>query len=140
YMFENNNKTTGDYLSVIPEFTINSGLRWQATDSLSMQSTLTWYGRQKPKKINYKGNPTTGTETNEISPYSILGISAKYAITKNLSVTAGVDNIFDKRLFRAGNSLHAFNPITGEITMYGAGAETYNEPGRTYYFSVNTHF
>lgn len=140
YMFENNNKTTGDYLSVIPEFTINSGLRWQATDSLSMQSTLTWYGRQKPKKINYKGNPATGTETNEISPYSILGISAKYAITKNLSVTAGVDNIFDKRLFRAGNSLHAFNPITGEITMYGAGAETYNEPGRTYYFSVNTHF
>lgn len=56
-MIENKNKTTGDYLSVIPKFTVNSTLSWQATQDLSMQSTLTWYGRQKPKKYNYRGKP-----------------------------------------------------------------------------------
>ncbi|MEX0634870.1 hypothetical protein M8494_35895 [Serratia ureilytica] len=30
YMIENKNKTTGDYLSVIPKFTVNS-TSWQAT-------------------------------------------------------------------------------------------------------------
>lgn len=140
YMFENKNKTTGDYLSVIPEFTINSTLSWQATESLSMQSSLTWYGRQKPKKFNYKGKPTTGTETREVSPYSVVGASASYSLTKNVSISAGIDNILDKRQFRAGNSLHVFNPVTSEVTMSGAGAATYNEPGRTYYFSLDTRF
>lgn len=41
YMIENKNKTTGDYLSIIPEFTINSTLSWQATQDLSLQSTMT---------------------------------------------------------------------------------------------------
>ena len=34
------------------------------------------YGKQEPKKYNYKGQPITGSEKNEVSPYSILGLSA----------------------------------------------------------------
>lgn len=139
YMIENKNKTTGDYLSVIPKFTINSTLSWQATQDLSMQSTLTWYGRQKPKKYNYKGEAASGSETREVSPYAIVGASATYDVTKNVSVTAGIDNLFDKRQFRAGNAQTTGNATTGAY-MYGAGAATYNEPGRTYYMSINTHF
>ncbi|CAI2527018.1 TonB-dependent siderophore receptor [Serratia ficaria] len=139
YMIENKNKTTGDYLSVIPKFTINSTLSWQATQDLSMQSTLTWYGRQKPKKYNYKGEAANGSETREVSPYAIVGASATYDVTKNVSVTAGIDNLFDKRQFRAGNAQTTGNATTGAY-MYGAGAATYNEPGRTYYMSINTHF
>ncbi|MGK9007679.1 hypothetical protein ACR6JC_24360, partial [Citrobacter europaeus] len=30
--------------------------------------------------------------------------------------------------------------ITGAVNIAGAGAATYNEPGRTYYMSINTHF
>ena len=82
YMIENKNKTTGDYLSVIPKFTVNSTLSWQATQDLSMQSTLTWYGRQKPKKYNYQGKPATGGETREVSPYAVVGASATYDLTK----------------------------------------------------------
>jgi ferric enterobactin receptor len=103
YMIENKNKSTGDYLSVIPKFTINSTLSWQATQDLSMQSTLTWYGRQKPKKYNYQGKPVSGTETKEVSPYAVVGASATYDLTKNVSVTAGINNLFDKRQFREGN-------------------------------------
>jgi ferric enterobactin receptor len=139
YMIESKNKETGDYLSIIPKYTLNSTLSWQARQDLSVQSTLSWYGRQKPKKYNYKGEPVTGSETREVSPYAIVGLSGTYEVTKNASVTLGIDNLFDKRQFRAGNAQTTGNDTTGAY-MYGAGAATYNEPGRTFYMSLNTHF
>lgn len=137
YMQQSKNKETGDRLSIIPEYTLNSTLSWQVNQDVSVQSTFTWYGKQEPKKYNYKGQPVTGSEKNEVSPYSILGLSATWDVTKNVSLTGGVDNVFDKRHWRAGNA-----QTTGgdKGYMYGAGAETYNESGRTWYMSVNTHF
>ena len=137
YMLQSKNKETGDRLSIIPEFTLNSTLSWQIRQDISVQSTFTWYGKQQPKIYNYKGQRVTGSETDEVSPYSIVGLSGTWDATKNVSLTAGVDNVFDKRQWRAGNA-----QTTGGTTgyMYGAGAATYNEPGRTWYMSVNTHF
>ncbi|EMO5814210.1 TPA: TonB-dependent siderophore receptor [Raoultella planticola] len=137
YMLQSKNKETGDRLSIIPEYTLNSTLSWQIYPDVSVQSTFTWYGKQEPKKYNYKGQPVTGSEKNEVSPYSILGLSATWDVTKYVSLTGGVDNVFDKRHWRAGNA-----QTTGGDTgyMYGAGAETYNESGRTWYMSVNTQF
>lgn len=123
-----------------PKFTLKSPLSWQATQDLSIQSTLTWYGRQKPKKYNYQGKPLTGSEKHEVSPYAIVGASASDGLTKNVSVTAGIENLFDKRQFRAGNAQNTGNPTTGLINIAGAGAATNNEPGRTYYLSINSHF
>lgn len=137
YMLQSKNKETGDRLSIIPEYTLNSTLSWQVRDDVSLQSTFTWYGKQEPKKYNYKGQPVTGSEKNEVSPYSILGLSATWDVTKYVSLTGGVDNVFDKRHWRAGNA-QTTGGATG--TMYGAGAETYNESGRIWYMSVNTHF
>ena len=137
YMLQSKNKETGDRLSIIPEYTLNSTLSWQIYQDVSVQSTFTWYGKQEPKKYNYKGQPVAGSEKNEVSPYSILGLSATWDVTKYVSLTGGVDNVFDKRHWRAGNA-----QTTGGDTgyMYGAGAETYNESGRTWYMSVNTQF
>lgn len=60
-------------------------------------------------------------------------------MTKNVSLTGGVDNVFDKRLWREGNAQTTGDIVTGNY-MAGAGANTYNEPGRTWFMSVNTHF
>ncbi|STU64773.1 TonB-dependent receptor [Klebsiella pneumoniae] len=68
YMLQSKNKKTGDRLSIIPEYTLNSTLSWQVRDDVSLQSTFTWYGKQEPKKYNYKGQPVTGSEKNEVSP------------------------------------------------------------------------
>ncbi|WP_343711325.1 TonB-dependent siderophore receptor [Kosakonia radicincitans] len=137
YMLQSKNKTTGERLSIIPEYTVNSTLSWQIVQDVSVQSTFTWYGKQEPKKYDYQGNRVTGSATNEVSPYSIVGLSGTWDVTKYVSLTAGIDNLFDKRHWRAGNA-----QSTGGSTgwMYGAGAETYNESGRTWYMSVNTHF
>jgi len=139
YMLQSKNKETGDRLSIIPEYTLNSTLSWQVHQDVSLQSTFTWYGKQQPKKYNYKGQPVTGSEKDEVSPYSIVGLSATWDVTKNVSLTGGVDNVFDKRQWRAGNAQTTGNATTGAY-MYGAGAYTYNEPGRTWYMSVNTRF
>ena len=139
YMLQSKNKETGDRLSIIPEYTLNSTLSWQVHQDVSLQSTFTWYGKQQPKKYNYKGQPVTGSEKDEVSPYSIVGLSATWDVTKNVSLTGGVDNVFDKRLWREGNAQTTGDIVTGNY-MAGAGAHTYNEPGRTWFMSVNTHF
>ncbi|NDO79943.1 TonB-dependent siderophore receptor [Citrobacter sp. NCU1] len=139
YMLQSKNKETGERLSIIPEYTLNSTLSWQVRQDVSLQSTLTWYGKQEPKKYDYQGKPVTGTDKQSVSPYSIVGLSATWDVTKNVSLTGGVDNVFDKRLWREGNAQTVSDTKTGDF-MAGAGAYTYNEPGRTWYMSVNTHF
>lgn len=139
YMLQSKNKETGDRLSIIPEYTLNSTLAWQAMQDLSLQTTLTWYGRQTPKKYNYKGEAVSGSELDEVSPYSVVGLSGTYDVNKYASVTLGIENLFDKRHFREGNAQTTGNANTNSY-MYGAGANTYNESGRTFYMSLNTQF
>lgn len=127
WMLQSKNKETGEPLSIIPEFTVNSTLDWQVSDPLSLQATVTWYGRQTPGKYDYKGNVLEGDARREISPYALVGIGGNYQIDKNWSVGAGISNLFDKRLYREGNAREA-------------GAYTYNEPGRTFYASLSTSF
>lgn len=90
-------------------------------------------------KYDYKGNAVTGSSANSVSPYAIASLSGNYAFSKNLKLTAGINNLFDKRLYREGNAVSASNTaIYG--SSGGAGAATYNEPGRTYYVSLTTSF
>ena len=137
YIIDNENKSTGDYLSIIPKFTINSELDWQATNDLAVQGTMTWYGRQKPQKYNTQGVATSGSETWQVNPYAVFGFSAVYSVNKNMDVTAGIDNLLDKRHYREGNALTTGSNGT---YAYGAGARTYNESGRTYYMELGMHF
>ena len=133
WMLRSENKETGDVLSVTPEYTVNSMLDWQATEDLSFQANVVWYGKQTPKKYDYHGDRVTGSASHQVSPYAVAGVSGSYALSKNLSVSAGVENLFDKRQWRAGNA-------QGVNNIQGAGAATYNEPGRTLFTSVTASF
>lgn len=126
YMLQSKDKDTGNPLSVIPEYTLNSTLDWQASERLSTQLTSTIYGRQEPPKHGTSRN-TPVVSRKEVGTYGIWGVSAGYTFSENLSVRGGVSNLFDKRLYRQGNS-------------FDAGAATYNEPGRAYYVSMTTSF
>ncbi len=123
YMFRSESKETGNPLSVIPEFTINSQLEWQATQDLSANINWTQYGRQKPRQNAETNIDTSNMTTQEISPYSVFGLNLNYDITKNLRANAGINNLFDKRIYRENS-----------------GASTYNEPGRAYYAGVTMSF
>ncbi|MXP58100.1 TonB-dependent siderophore receptor [Pantoea sp. Taur] len=123
YMFRSESKKTGNPLSVIPEFTINSQLEWQATQDLSANINWTQYGRQKPRQNAETNIDTSNMTTQEISPYSVVGLNLNYDITKSLRANAGINNLFDKRIYRENS-----------------GASTYNEPGRAYYAGVTLSF
>ncbi len=127
YMIENENKTTGQPLSVIPEYTVNTSLDWQATAKLSLLLTGTFYGEQEPAGANINNDPLTGDYLSTRGPYSIWGVSGRYRINEKLSIGAGINNLADKRLFREANS-------------NASGAATYNEPGRAYFASLNVGF
>ncbi|WP_312452725.1 TonB-dependent siderophore receptor [Stutzerimonas nitrititolerans] len=127
YMLQSKNKETGEPLSIIPKYTLNSTLDWQVTEPLSLQGTVTWYGKQTPGRYDYQGNELSGDARRQISPYALVGLSGTYAFSDQLSLSAGVSNLFDERLYREGNAREA-------------GAYTYNEPGRTFFTSISTSF
>ena len=127
YMLESKDKTTGQPLSIIPEYTINSWLDWQATEDLGFQLSVTHYGKQEPRTLTSRGAAAAGDELRERAPYTLIGVSANYVLSENLRISGGVSNLLNKQLFREDNS-------------GGAGANTYNEPGRAYYVSLTASF
>ena len=100
WMIENENKTTGEPLSVIPEYTLNASLDWQVNARLSTLLTVSYYGKQEPRRINTGGAPATGDELTPLSPYAVVGANAGYTFNRMLSVRAGINNLLDERLFR----------------------------------------
>jgi len=124
YMLESKDKKTGNPLSIIPKYTINSMLDYQITDKFSTELNWTLYGRQKPREfVESRLEGTTGLSNREIGAYSIVGLNMNYKFTKDLSVKGGVSNLFDKQIYREND-----------------GASTYNEPGRAYYAGVTMSF
>lgn len=124
YMITSKNKETGNPLSVIPKYTINTMLDWQVTDKLSTNATWTMYGRQKPRQYADKRNELrTGLATDELGAYSLVGVGVNYDVMKNLRVNTGISNLFDKKIYRENS-----------------GALTYNQPGRAYYAGLTMSF
>ncbi|MDY0309045.1 MAG: TonB-dependent receptor, partial [Castellaniella sp.] len=138
YMIESKNKETGEHLSTIPEYTINSTLDWQVTPAWSLRAKATVYGEQEGPKYDYYGQRLTGSATDKIPPYALFGLSTQYKVNQHLRVTAGVDNLFDKRIFRRGNAIGV--NLGTPNAIYGAGAYTYNQPGRTFFMEVTSSF
>ena len=136
YMLQSKNKSTGEALSVIPEYTLNSRLDWQVTDQLGLNTNVTWYGKQVPNALDFNGQPVQGEERNQLSPYALVGLGGRYNLSDTLAFSAGINNVFDKRLYRRGNAVGVGDPRT----IFGAGAETYNEPGRSYFASATYSF
>lgn len=136
YMISSKDKTYDQPLSIIPKYTVNSWLDWAATEKLSLQATLTWYGKQEAATYDIRRGDSLA-DTPSLSPYALVGLNAGYEINKNLSIRAGVKNLFNKTLYREGlNS--GTDPATSRVL--GAGARTYNEHGRTFFATLTARF
>lgn len=128
YMIESEDKDSGEPLSIIPEYTLNSSLDWDATEKLSLQVSGTYYGTQESPSYNARRNVAIDTAAQQdVDPYGLMGVSAGYEFSKQYSLRLGINNLFDKRIYREGNATES-------------GASTYNEPGRAYFASVTASF
>lgn len=136
YMIDSKNKSTQEQLSIIPKYTVNSRLNWSVNPDWTLHTSVTWFGKQKPNQFDFQGLLLQGEEARARSAYALVSLGGYYAVSKNVHLSLGVNNLFDKRLYREGNAVGVNNPRT----IYGAGANTYNEPGRSYYVSVSADF
>ncbi|WP_275668543.1 FepA family TonB-dependent siderophore receptor [Oleisolibacter albus] len=127
YMTESKNKETGEPLSIIPKYTLNSTLDWQTTQDLNLVFSMTLYGKQEPRKLTSNGSAATGAALDERGAYALFGINASYEISQSLRLNAGISNLLDRRLYR-------------QDTGTAAGAATYNEPGRAYSLGLTASF
>ena len=126
YMHKSINKDTGNPLSVTPKFTINSSLNWQPNEKFDAALNVTYYGKQKPRTVilnNAERN--TGLSGEKVKPYGLVGISAGYRFNNHVNLRLGVNNLFNKKLYRSSNN---------------SSAQSYNEPGRAFYGSLKVSF
>ena len=128
YMHKTKNKDTGNPLSIVPKYTLNSSLNYQITEAFDAMLTYTQYGKQTSRK-NPENRMENGKLANssDIGSYAVWGLSTGYNWKNTVSVRVGVNNLFDKRLYRSSSS-----------TNYNA--HTYNEPGRAYYATLKYTF
>ena len=127
YMIQNKNKTTGELLSVVPKYTINSTLDWDVSEEIGVVATFTRYGKQKPNGVFYSGEEATEEELQPRKPYNLVGLTVNFRPTKAYLFTLGVSNLFNERLFR-------------EDATNGAGANNYNERGRAFFVKGTVNF
>ena len=125
YMHKTKNKDTGNPLSIVPKYTLNSSLSYQITAGFDAMLTYTQYGKQTGRKVKEirMENAAALANSTEIGSYAVWGVSAGYNWKDTISVRIGVSNLFDKRIYRKNN-----------------GASTYNEQGRAYYATVKYTF
>ena len=127
YMIENENKTNGEPLSVIPEYTLNSTLDWKVNSRVTTLLTVSYYGKQEPRRLTGTGGQASGEALNTLAPYAVVGANVGYAFTPKLYLRTGINNLFDERLFRRS-------------TNGSTGAESYNEPGRALFVNLTASF
>ncbi len=135
YMIESELKRTGQPLSIVPEYTVNTFIDWRATDKLSLGVNATLYGKQETPTLEIRTEREIEKDT--LDPYALVGISAQYQIIENVKFRAGINNLFDKQIHRKGNSASASASADGAEK---ANAYTYNEPGRSYWLSMTMDF
>lgn len=128
-MDENNSKKTGEPLSMIPKYTINSSLEWNPVEKVSVLTTATLYGKQWPRKYS-SFNGTAITDESALEPreaYHLLSASVGYSMDKNTRIRIGVNNILNYRLRR-------------ESSSSSKGANNYNEAGRSFFITMGYSF
>ncbi|MDR3322725.1 MAG: FepA family TonB-dependent siderophore receptor, partial [Zoogloeaceae bacterium] len=143
WMLKNHNKETDQPLSIVPKYTLNSTLQWRVSTEFSMQLTSTLYGRRKPRTMSYHGYPIVGDARRERGSYAIFGVNGTYEFNKNQRFGFGITNLGDRQIKRAerlasGNA--ASGNLADRVVTTGAGAHTYNEPGRAFYVTYTVSF
>lgn len=118
YTYTKSEQKSGQYkgqpLNQLPKHLFTTTVNWQASDALEAWARLNFRGRES--------QPITGpSSTSVVAPsYTFFDLGGSYQATKNVSVYAGIYNLFDK---------------TVGYDDYG-----YVEDGRRYWLGVGVKF
>lgn len=116
-------------LPEIPPFKFNAALNYQYDESLLLRAEVV--AADKWVHFDYDNGEQ------ELDAYAVLNLKGTKSINKNLEVTVGVDNVFDKT-YALSNTYKDLTLLTGS----GIEADTMlmNEPGRYIYTNIKYKF
>lgn len=121
-------KDTGEALSLIPKFTVNTSLDWAITDNWNANMIASYYDEiEAPKFSATNGNAIEEEKQLNREAYILVNLNTQYNVNKGLTLGMGIKNLFDEKVMREG-------------TGNNAGARTFNEPGRAYTFNIKYNF
>ncbi|MDU8924377.1 FepA family TonB-dependent siderophore receptor [Pasteurellaceae bacterium LIM206] len=129
YIIRNVNKETGNPISTVPRYTINSTLSWQINEKWDFNTTYSRYGKQvtaSNPEYFYHVIYTTGEnilKKYQLGSYGVWSANVGYKFTDNFSLRLGVNNILNKRIYRNAST-----------------ARTYNLHGRAYFANLRYTF
>lgn len=103
---------------------LNVGLQWEHKPSIEDTAEATF------------GNVTA---TTGFPSYNIFYLNAQYAVTDNVNIRFGVDNLFNERP-PVGNVNTAANPALGQLAGGSFNAANYDTNGRRFYLGANFQF
>ncbi|MCB5409146.1 FepA family TonB-dependent siderophore receptor [Pseudogemmobacter faecipullorum] len=124
YMIDSKIKSTGQPLSLVPDYTINASLDWAVRDDMLLLLSATHYGPIQPSAVSVVTGSVT-EDPNERGGYTLWNLGMKWEMNEATQLSAGVSNLFDKQVFRTETS---------------GGSNTFNEPGRAFYIGLNATF
>lgn len=113
-------------VSLVPDYTINTSLRWEALEGLGLTLSATHYGPIEASNRNFRGGEIPDDQQVGRDPYTTLNFGLDYQINDNARLSAGVNNLANTRQFATAGS--------------PGNANTFNEPGRSYYLSLTGSF
>ena len=114
YTYTHSEQKSGEYegyaLSEYPSSMANLSLTWSATRDLDLWSKASWRSR----------TPNVGTST-YYDAYALVDMGARYHLNKNITLMAGVYNLFDARA--NANGTRSVPIIEGRRYNFGARYE-----------------
>lgn len=121
-----------------PRSQVSLGGTW-SIDDLDLSLRVTRYGRTT-SELDYTVGPNawSATEFNHFvnSPKYITDIAVRYAVNRQLQLTAGADNLFDVR----PDKLPAQNTTYGDVLRYDTYASQIGFNGAFYYLKARYEF
>lgn len=126
------NDTSGKPLAQIPPLEGTLGLKYT---NEKMEAGLLWRGVQKQNRYDLDNGNEIGYDLKPSGGFGILSANVSYRPTKQIAVSAGIDNIFNKNyaefISRTGVAIASLGiPISSRV----------NEPGRTVWVKTSYNF
>lgn len=144
--------SSGTSLLSIQPIKILGGISYeQPNGKWGIHSRVTYFGRKKAEdamQVNHHWSWRTRSYTRKVEPYpyrnkaaTIFDVYGYYKPMKNMTLRAGIYNIFDRK-YQTWDALRGINKLstTNTVDPDGKGLERFHAPGRNFALSLEMKF
>jgi len=124
------NSSDGSALPQMPPLESRLGLTYSESD---WSAGALWRLVSAQNRVSENYGNIVGKDFDKSGGFGVFSLNGAYRVSKNLKLSAGVDNLFDKAYAEHLN-------LAGNAGFGYSGTETVNEPGRTFWTKVDLSF